>query len=88
MFERDERVQLRDGRIQVVPGKYFHGQWYYHGSKLLLHETAHPQGLFLTNECDNNALDTIVRKCDVDELAALDEEPAESDGPKDRFFTR
>ena len=87
MFERDEPVVLRDGTRQVITEKWFHGQWYYHGSKLLLHETAHPRGLFLTNECDDNSLYSIIQKCNVEELGILDGEPPTSGIPDGVYFS-
>lgn len=88
MFERLKPVKLMDGTTKRVPEKFFHGQWYYHGSKLLLHETAHPQGLFLTNECDDNSLYAIVQKCNVDELDAMADEPPANPEIDGRFFSR
>jgi len=57
--------------------KYFHGQWFVHGSKTLLQETAHPQSLFLTNACDNLPLASVFQKCNFRWLSLEEEEPPE-----------
>ncbi|TCD67280.1 hypothetical protein EIP91_000302 [Steccherinum ochraceum] len=56
--------------------KKFHAQWYQAGVKTLLQQTAHPQELFLTNECHDVLLDCILQKCNLKELLPSDEEPA------------
>ncbi|KAF5387330.1 hypothetical protein D9757_005731 [Collybiopsis confluens] len=43
----------------------FHGQWMEHGSKTLLQESAHSRGLFLTNSCADQPVNSIFGKCDV-----------------------
>ncbi|KAF8077759.1 C5-DNA-methyltransferase [Lyophyllum atratum] len=54
----EERV---DGKLI----KKFHGQWYEHGSKTILQETAHSKSLFLLFECANNPIASIFTKCKV-----------------------
>ncbi|KAH8099541.1 S-adenosyl-L-methionine-dependent methyltransferase [Cristinia sonorae] len=75
--------------FQEGNGKYFHVQWYEHGSKILLQETAHPQGLFLTNECDDADLDCIFQRCNVKALGPSEEEPLPDldYSPNDFFYT-
>lgn len=69
----------------VIPS--FHGQWYYHGSKSVLHDLAHPRQLFPTDECHDNPLDIIVQKCNVVELGVkgAPEPPEEGKEIKDFF---
>ncbi|KAF7965632.1 hypothetical protein HWV62_42606 [Athelia sp. TMB] len=68
--------------------KRFHGQWYSHGSKMLLQEVAHPQSLFLLDTCDPIDLATIVQKCNVRELAFDETEPpVKVDSDDSNFFT-
>ncbi|KAL0581108.1 hypothetical protein V5O48_000897 [Marasmius crinis-equi] len=47
------------------PVKMFHGQWYQHGSRTMLQETAHSHSLFLLPSCDDNPVTSIFRKCEV-----------------------
>ena len=66
----------------------FHVQWYQHGSQILLQETAHSQGLFLINECDNLSIDCIYQKCNLRVLEPSDEEPLPGlDFENNDFFT-
>lgn len=55
--------------------KYFHGRWFEHGAKTILAETANPQGLFLTNECDDNLVSSILQKVEVRRLRQSEMEP-------------
>ena len=57
--------------------QFFHGQWLAHGSKTLLQETAHPNGLFLMNSCDDVPLASIIQKCNLHWLAFNEMEPSE-----------
>lgn len=68
--------------------KLFHGQWYTHGSKTLLQETAHPQSLFLIDDCESGLpLASIYQKCNLRELAIGDDEPVdESAANENNFF--
>ncbi|KAH9180823.1 S-adenosyl-L-methionine-dependent methyltransferase [Lactarius sanguifluus] len=64
--------------------QFLHGQWLAHGSKTLLQEAAHSNGLFLMNSCDNIPLASIIQKCNLHWLAPDEKEPPE-DG-FNRFF--
>ncbi|KAJ7578378.1 S-adenosyl-L-methionine-dependent methyltransferase [Mycena floridula] len=66
--------------------KMFHCQWFTHGSKTLLQETAHPTGLYLLNECDSNPIASIYSKVDVKMLDVVDKEPLEDDDEKSKSF--
>jgi len=57
--------------------QFLHGQWLAHGSKTLLQEAAHSNGLFLMNTCDDVPLDSIVQKCNLHWLSADSTEPPE-----------
>ncbi|KIK61812.1 hypothetical protein GYMLUDRAFT_260822 [Collybiopsis luxurians FD-317 M1] len=64
--------------------KMFHGQWMEHGSKTLLQEAAHSRGLFLTNACADQHVNSIFCKCDVKllnpgELEVVDDESFDGD---------
>ena len=52
----------------------FHAQWYQHGAFTLLQETAHPQGLFLIEECDNLHMGCIYQKCHIQALSTTENE--------------
>lgn len=65
----------------------FHAQWYQHGAQTLLQETAHPQGLFLTDECEDQPLDCIYQKANLHVLAPTEEEPSQHSGSNNDFFT-
>ena len=43
----------------------YHLQWFNHGSQIMLEELAHPQELFLANQCEERRLETIVAKVKV-----------------------
>ncbi|KAG7092771.1 hypothetical protein E1B28_009094 [Marasmius oreades] len=51
------------------PIKKFHGQWFNHGHKTYLQETAHSRSLFLLPKCDDNHVATIFRRCKIKFLA-------------------
>ena len=57
--------------------QFLHGQWLAHGSKTLLQETAHLNGLFLMNSCDDIPLAAIIQKCNLHWLASDEMEPLE-----------
>lgn len=64
----------------------FHGQWYVHGSKTLLQETAHSKSLYLQNQCADNPTASIVKKCNVKMLVPEDEEVADDYSPNSNDF--
>ena len=68
--------------------KVFHGQWYTHGSKTLLQETANPQSLFLLDSCEPDLpLASIVQKCNLRELGVGEDEPTkESNANENKFY--
>jgi DNA (cytosine-5)-methyltransferase 1 len=66
--------------------QFLHGQWLAHGSKTLLQEAAHSNGLFLMNTCDDVPLASIVQKCNLYWLSADSTEPPED--ALNRFFCR
>ena len=60
--------------------KSLHGQWFTHGSKTLLQETAHTKALFLMNSCNDMPVAAIYQKCNFrwlrpDELEPDDNNP-------------
>ncbi|TFY78084.1 hypothetical protein EWM64_g5932 [Hericium alpestre] len=73
MFERDGK-------------KWFHGQWYSHGSKTLLQELAHSRSLYIMNLCDDIELSTVIQKCNVVQLAIDEVEPAEDESSAENNF--
>ncbi|KAG8935978.1 hypothetical protein FRC02_005174 [Tulasnella sp. 418] len=76
--------------------KKFHARWLVHGSKTVLKEMAHTQELFLTNECDDLYISSIVThcNCDASPLPIGEEEPTvygnelEDVHPSTHFFYR
>jgi DNA (cytosine-5)-methyltransferase 1 len=67
--------------------KFFHGQWYTHGSKTLLQETAHPQSLFLMDACETDIpLASIFQKCNLRELAPGEDEPTDESTENENNF--
>ena len=54
-----------------------HVQWYQPGSATLLQEVAHPQSLYLIDECDDILVKAIYKKCQVHHLAPSEDEPPE-----------
>lgn len=75
-FEQDKKGK---------PIKMFHGQWFVHGSKTILQETAHSKSLYLTNKCEDNPAASIYMKCKLtmllpdDEVIPDDREPESND---------
>ena len=68
--------------------KMFHAQWYMHGAQIMLQEAAHPQGLFLVDECDDMPLDTIYQRANIRVLATTEHEPELTESPcHNDFFT-
>jgi len=86
MFEREEVSESKDGS-KTVYRKYFHAIWLQHGSQMILQETAHSNGLYFLNECDDLPIECIFRLCDFKVLVPneLESEP-ESDAGTDAFF--
>ena len=68
--------------------KVFHGRWYTHGVFTMLQETAHPQELYLLDECDRIALDTVYQKVNLRILEPDESEPITQSGVYNDFFTR
>lgn len=64
----------------------FHGQWYVHGSKTILQETAHSKSLYWTNECGNNPAASIIKKCNIKMLSSHDEEVLDDRAPDSNDF--
>ncbi|KAF8891199.1 hypothetical protein BD779DRAFT_1513769 [Infundibulicybe gibba] len=60
----------------------FHGQWFVHGSKTILQETAHSRSLFLINKCEDNPIASIFSSCTVRMLV-----PEEDEVPDDEAQT-
>ncbi|EEB91983.1 hypothetical protein MPER_09571, partial [Moniliophthora perniciosa FA553] len=58
------------------PVKMFHGQWFQHGSRTILQEVAHTRSLYLTDQCDDNPVASIFRRCSIRYLPpeAIEEE--------------
>lgn len=73
-------VTLSDGKRQRLSRKMFHGQWYQHGSRLLLQEMAHPRALYLLDSCDSMPLDCIYQKCSVTAVEEMSEPAVPSAG--------
>ena len=85
MFEqRTGTKTTASGKKYPVYEKFFHGQWYQHGSKLLLQETAQPNTIFPIDECDDNKLDSIHMKCDFVEsiTMGIEEAPQSTQKPE------
>ncbi|PPR01483.1 hypothetical protein CVT26_015106 [Gymnopilus dilepis] len=62
--------------------KMFHGHWFMHGSKTLLQETSHSKALYLLNQCDDNPVTSIFRKCNFRILQSFQQEVVD-DGSSD-----
>lgn len=72
---------------EINSQKLFHGQWYQHGSKTLLQETANPQSLFLIDDCEPDIpLASIYQKCNLRELSVDEDEPADETSPHENNF--
>lgn len=84
MFEREEQIKHKNG-LKTVLRKYFHARWLQHGSQMLLQETAHPNGLFFLNECDDLPIECIYKRCGLHILQPGEPEPM--DEPGDNFFS-
>ena len=52
-----------------------HVQWYEHGSKTILQETAHPYELFALAECADIPVGAILGSCAVKHIKPSDEKP-------------
>ncbi|KAG6862076.1 hypothetical protein C0995_007206 [Termitomyces sp. Mi166 len=61
--------------------KMFHGQWFIHGSKTILQETAHSKSLFLLKTCEDNPVASIFKKCNITMLGPEDTEPPDDSQP-------
>ncbi|KAF8211838.1 hypothetical protein K438DRAFT_1957642 [Mycena galopus ATCC 62051] len=68
------------------PRKMLHGQWFTHGSRTILQETAHSQELFLMNECDGIPVASIFRKCEVRFPDIHEAEEPDKSDPEDRSY--
>lgn len=67
--------------------KVFHGQWYQHGSKTFLQETANAQSLFLIDECEPDIpLASIYQRCNLRELSMDEDEPTDETSPHENNF--
>ncbi len=66
----------------------FHAQWFQHGAQIILQELAHPQGLFLIDECEDQPVDSIYQKANVQVLQSTEEELANTPAYCNNFFTR
>ncbi|RDB21087.1 DNA (cytosine-5)-methyltransferase 1A [Hypsizygus marmoreus] len=66
--------------------KMFHGQWYTHGSKTILQETAHSKALYLTNKCEDNPTASIFKKCKITMLGSEEVEPPDDEQPDSNDF--
>ena len=64
----------------------FHGQWYSHGSKTILQETAHSKSLFLMNKCEDNPTASIFKKCSVRMIGPEDVEMLDDGKPDANDF--
>lgn len=60
-------MKFRFGRIHYIAmnNQTFHVEWFYHGSQTIMDEVAHPQELFLSNECGFPGLHEIAGKVNV-----------------------
>ncbi|KAG6814585.1 hypothetical protein H0H92_000114 [Tricholoma furcatifolium] len=57
--------------------KMFHGQWFIHGSRTTLQETAHSKSLFLLKSCEDNPVASIFKKCNISFMDSEDAEPVD-----------
>lgn len=64
----------------------FHGQWFTHGSKTILQETAHSKSLYLTNKCEDNPTASIFKKCNISIMGPGDEEKPDDGKPDSNDF--
>jgi DNA (cytosine-5)-methyltransferase 1 len=58
------KLSDRFGKIMyiIMENQVAHVQWFNHGSQTLIRELAHPQELFLSNDCGQVNLNDIVDK--------------------------
>lgn len=69
-----------EGEIMV------HAQWFQHGAQIILQELAHPQGLFLIDECEDQPISSIYQKANVQALQSNEEEPINTPSHSNNFF--
>ena len=74
--------------FETKTGKKFHARWYTHGVFTMLQETAHPQELFLLDECDNPLLESIFQKVNLRTLGPDEADPTQHPQTHNDFFTR
>ncbi len=67
--------------------KYFHGQWYQHGAYTILQESAHPQSLFLIEECEDQLLECIYQKCNLHTLRVTEDERVHTEAGDYNLFS-
>ncbi|KAK7693946.1 hypothetical protein QCA50_003520 [Cerrena zonata] len=67
--------------------KLAHICWYQHGSQTLLQECAHPNSLFLTDECDDIPLESIYSHCNLFKLDPSDDQANFAQTDTNSFFT-
>lgn len=67
--------------------KYFHGQWYQHGAYTILQESAHPQSLFLIEECEDQLLECIYQKCNLHTLSVSEDEKIHTESGDYNLFS-
>ncbi|KAL6300510.1 S-adenosyl-L-methionine-dependent methyltransferase [Sparassis latifolia] len=79
MYEKADTVKSKS-KTETVRKKYFHAQWLQHGSQVLLQETAHSNGLFFINECDDLPLECIYQRCNLRLLRSNEDEPPDEPG--------
>ena len=66
--------------------KMFHGQWFVHGSKTILQETAHSKALYLINKCESNPTASIFKKCKITMMSPDDAEAVDDGKPDANDF--
>lgn len=61
------KLFVRFGKIMyiIMENQVAHVQWFNHGSQTIIQELAHPQELFLSNDCGQVNLHDIVDKVTV-----------------------
>lgn len=67
--------------------KFAHICWYQHGSQTLLQECAHPNSLFITDECDDIPLESIYSQCNLYKLDPSDDQANFASTDTNAFFT-
>ena len=70
---------VRFGRIHyiIMHNQTFHVEWFYHGSQTIMDEVAHPQELFLSNQCGYASLHEIAGKVKLAYFAESDKVKSE-----------